>query len=95
MSDFLSVDLYPNLNIIYKKPSAHPGNLTGELFEEHGPVYEKNVFFVFLFHTLSDKNVFSLYTFQDFIQSINRYTAWIWDANHNIVEFSLEIKLCS
>ena len=45
MSDFLNVDLYPDLNIIYKKPSTHPGHLTGELSEERGQVYENNVFF--------------------------------------------------
>ena len=60
MSDFLNVDLYPDLNIIYKKPSAHPGHLTGELSEEHGQVYENNVFFFnFFFHTFSNNNVLS------------------------------------
>ena len=49
MSDFLDVDLYPDLNIIYKKPSAHLGHLTDELSEELGQVYEKNVFFFFFF----------------------------------------------
>ena len=47
MSDFLNVDLYPDLNIIYKKPSAHPGHLTDELYEERGQVYKNNVFFFF------------------------------------------------
>ena len=45
MSDFLNVDLYPDLNIIYKKPSAHPGHLTDELYKERGQVYKNNVFF--------------------------------------------------
>ena len=57
--------------------------------------YTRITFFFFKkkFHTLSNNNVFSLQTFQDFIRSINRYTVWIHDANHNIVEFSPEIKV--
>ena len=49
MSVFLNVDLYPDLNIIYKKPSAHPGHLTDELYKERGQVYKNNVFFIYLF----------------------------------------------
>ena len=61
MSVFLNVDLYPDLNIIYKKPLAHPGHLTDELYKERGQVYKNNVFFFnFFFHTLSNNKVFSL-----------------------------------